>query len=157
MSSTSSKKRKTFIDLSDDDFFSISNNKNEKLSTVSKTRITDKSKELKNTRIESPTPTEEEKFTPIEKKEEKSRNLETDLKISDSKESSTQQESTNEPKKNTVISNVLNIEGEEPLVKGFHFYSNDRVMDKVKRCAKEKNIKLSRLITMILDKTIREE
>lgn len=56
-----------------------------------------------------------------------------------------------------VINDNFQIASEESLDKGFHFYSNDRVMDKVKRLAKEKNIKLSKLITMILDKAIKEE
>lgn len=46
---------------------------------------------------------------------------------------------------------------EELLDKGYHFYCSVRVLDKVRRYAKQKNITISKLITMILDKVITEE
>ncbi|WP_052664008.1 hypothetical protein [Mycoplasmoides alvi] len=58
--------------------------------------------------------------------------------------------------KETSLKTNFEIPVVEPLNKGFHFYSNDRVMNKVKKFAKKKNIKLSRLITIILDKSIQE-
>lgn len=127
MSDSSYKKRKLFVDLSEDLF---AENK-----TISK-KILSKEDEpkLKNEFLGNKQIKENKKLPLQEKNAEKENNS-----------------------KSTVISDTLNIIGEEPLDKGFHFYSSERVMNKVKRFAKEKNIKLSRLITIILDKTIREE
>lgn len=127
MSDSSYKKRKLFVDLSEDLF---AENK-----TISK-KILSKEDEpkLKNEFLGNKQIKENKKLPLQEKNAEKENNS-----------------------KSTVISDILNIIGEEPLDKGFHFYSSERVMNKVKRFAKEKNIKLSRLITIILDKTIREE
>lgn len=121
MSDSSSKKRKLFVDLSED-LFSEKKTFNKK--------VISKENEFPENKINK-----EIKKLPLEEK-----NIE-----------------ENSSNKSTVISDTLNIIGEEPLDKGFHFYSSERVMNKVKRFAKEKNIKLSRLITIILDKTIREE
>lgn len=138
MSSQSSKKRKTFIDLLEDDIFSSTptktKNTDETNESTSKTIARTESEEIKNSNKIS-----EKQDTESDYKTEKE-----DLKIV-----------KKNLKKNTIIE-AIDIVEEEPLVKGFHFYSNDRVMNKVKKLAKEKNIKLSKLITMILDKSIRE-
>lgn len=138
MSSQSSKKRKTFIDLLEDDIFS---------STPTKTTSTDETNE---STIKTIARTESEEIKNSNKISEKNdtegdyKTEKEDLKIV-----------KKNLKKNTIIE-AIDIVEEEPLVKGFHFYSNDRVMNKVKKLAKEKNIKLSKLITMILDKSIRD-
>lgn len=127
MSDSSSKKRKLFVDLSEDLFA-------EKINPNKKNFAKENEAKLKNEFLEDKVIKETKKL-PIQEKN-----------ISETNSN-----------KSTVISDTLNIIGEEPLDKGFHFYSSERVMNKVKRFAKEKNIKLSRLITIILDKTIREE
>lgn len=121
MSDSSSKKRKLFVDLSEDLFA--------EKKTFNK-KVVSKENEFPENKINK------------------------EIKKSPTEEKNIEENSSN---KSTVISDTLNIIGEEPLDKGFHFYSSERVMNKVKRFAKEKNIKLSRLITIILDKTIREE
>lgn len=137
MSSQSSKKRKTFIDLLEDDIFS---------STPTKTKNTDEINESTNKTIARTESEEIKNSNKISEKHDTESDYKTekeDLKIV-----------KKNLKKNTIIE-AIDIVEEEPLVKGFHFYSNDRVMNKVKKLAKEKNIKLSKLITMILDKSIR--
>lgn len=138
MSSQSSKKRKTFIDLLEDDIFS---------STPTKTKSTD---EVNESTIKTIARTESEEIKNSNKISEK-HDTEGDYKT----EKEDLKIVKKNLKKNTIIE-AINIVEEEPLVKGFHFYSNDRVMNKVKKLAKEKNIKLSKLITMILDKSIRD-
>ncbi|WP_027122274.1 hypothetical protein [[Mycoplasma] imitans] len=59
--------------------------------------------------------------------------------------------------KDVYIDSSLEIIGQEPLTKGMHFYTNSRVIRKVRECAKNKGLSISRLITMILDKSIKEE
>ncbi|CDN40369.1 hypothetical protein [Mycoplasma amphoriforme] len=138
MSSQSSKKRKTFIDLLEDDIFS---------STPTKTKNTDEINESTNKTIARTESEEIKNSNKISEKHDTESDYKTekeDLKIV-----------KKNLKKNTIIE-AIDIVEEEPLVKGFHFYSNDRVMNKVKKLAKEKNIKLSKLITMILDKSIRD-
>ena len=138
MSSQSSKKRKTFIDLLEDDIFS---------STPTKTKSTDETNE---STIKTIARTESEEIKNSNKISEK-HNTEGDYET----EKEDLKIVKKNLKKNTIIE-AIDIVEEEPLVKGFHFYSNDRVMNKVKKLAKEKNIKLSKLITMILDKSIRD-
>lgn len=125
MSDSSSKKRKLFVDLSEDLF---AENKNFNKKIISKEEPKPKNEFLENKQIKE---NKEPRF------QEKNFEEENNSKV--------------------TVSDTLNIIGEEPLDKGFHFYSSERVMNKVKRFAKEKNIKLSRLITIILDKTIKEK
>lgn len=54
------------------------------------------------------------------------------------------------------LATSFEIPEEEVLDKGYHFYCSIRVLDKVRRYARQKNIKISKLITMILDKAIKE-
>ncbi|QMT98530.1 hypothetical protein H3143_00005 [Mycoplasma tullyi] len=67
-----------------------------------------------------------------------------------------------QPKKEETVKDVyidssLEIASQEPLTKGMHFYTNSRIIRKVRECAKNKGLSISRLITMILDKSIKEE
>lgn len=66
------------------------------------------------------------------------------------------QNSVNDEKQKLAIKS-FEIPQEELLDKGYHFYCSVRVLDKVRRYAKQKNITISKLITMILDKVITEE
>ncbi|MDC4181830.1 hypothetical protein [Mycoplasma bradburyae] len=59
--------------------------------------------------------------------------------------------------KDVYIDSSLEIAGQEPLTRGMHFYTNSRVIRKIRECAKSKGLSISRLITMILDKSIKEE
>ena len=163
MSVKSLKKRKTFVDLSDDDFDFEEVEREQKTvfkkfepKKVIKAEPIHKKNDVQVVQEEKKEPSfepviHEDKTSKVFEqpkidKQEKNSLPEVKVEVSEPTES-----------QNLVIKESFEILSEEPLNKGFHFYSNDRVMNKVKKCAKAKNIKLSKFITMILDKAIREE
>lgn len=164
MSVKSLKKRKTFVDLSDDDFdFEEVEREQKTVFKKLEPKKVIKTEPIHKKSVVQVVEEEKEKepsFEPViheDKtpkvfeqpgidKQEKNSSPEVKVEVSEPTES-----------QNLVIKESFEILSEEPLNKGFHFYSNDRVMNKVKKCAKAKNIKLSKFITMILDKAIREE
>ncbi|QZX49150.1 hypothetical protein [Mycoplasma sp. E35C] len=95
-----------------------------------------------------------EKYEKIKRKtaEQKRQNSEEEIQKNTVKE-----EKVEEEIKELYVDSSLEIKGQEPLTKGMHFYTNSRVIRKVRECAKNKGLSISRLITMILDKSIKEE
>lgn len=163
MSTNKSKKRRSFVDLSDDSFespnFLISkeNTKNVKKDIEKPTiKISNQENQILNTEPNTSTNTliEKEDMVNLENKtfEDLSQNKKN---IASSKLQKKVEEKTDFFNEKEINFN-FEISSEEALNKGFHFYSNDRVMNKVKKYAKKKNIKISKLITMILDKSIQE-
>lgn len=90
-----------------------------------------------------------DKKVEVKKEEEKIQETTVKNKISEAKKE--------EVAKDVYIDSSLEIASQEPLTKGMHFYTNSRIIRKVRECAKNKGLSISRLITMILDKSIKEE
>lgn len=144
---TKEKKRKSFIDLSEDNFYEDSSNtiEQKKENRTSTNNLSSKKNNFhKNENV-------------INSDKKYNFNNEVDKEINEKYDNINQQVNSLENESSVTINSGFQIEAEEILDKGFHFYSCDRVMNKVKKMAKEKNIKLSKLITMILDKTIKEK
>lgn len=91
-----------------------------------------------------------DKKVEVKKEEEKVQETTVKNKISEAKKEE-------EVAKDVYIDSSLEIASQEPLTKGMHFYTNSRIIRKVRECAKNKGLSISRLITMILDKSIKEE
>ncbi|WP_027123742.1 hypothetical protein [Mycoplasmoides pirum] len=149
------KKRKSFVDLSDDFDDNFDNGTKTQEKTTKEiinihNEINQRTKNIDE--IES----NDDNLEKFESESSKKNNVLSKKTTKISKEK-INENSFKENKKEVKINESFQIFSEESLDKGFHFYSNDRVMNKVKKLAKSKNIKLSKLITMILDKAIKEE